>query len=145
MLVLVVVMLGLVILVVVPDLPPQRLEGKCLGLGETLQELDTRYLESELGREQGRAAMEALQGRVEAAEGLAGEAAGDARIEREWRERLQEASMADRDGLATARQELDFLRWHLTLALKSRDPWVPRQFACPQAVFDYEKKKKNKF
>ena len=34
----------------------------------------------------------------------------DLRIEREWRERLQETSVRDREGLEVAKREVDFLR-----------------------------------
>jgi len=34
----------------------------------------------------------------------------DLRIEREWRERLQESAIIDKEGLAAAKQEIDFLR-----------------------------------
>jgi len=38
------------------------------------------------------------------------EVEADLKIEREWRERLQEASVTDKENLAVAKQEIDFLR-----------------------------------
>ena len=45
------------------------------------------------------------------------------------------------DGVGQVGQHME------ALALESREPasLACRQFACPQAVFDYEKKKKNSF
>jgi len=88
----------------------QRLEMKSVAMADTLQQLDAKFVESERSCVQMRTTNAALLDKVMEAEDKVKDVEADLKIEREWRERLQEASVTDKESLAAAKQEIDFLR-----------------------------------
>merc|ERR1712013_894429 len=84
--------------------------GKSVAMADTLQQLDAKFVESERSCVQMRTTNAALLDKVMEAEDKVKDVEADLKIEREWRERLQEASVTDKESLAAAKQEIDFLR-----------------------------------
>lgn len=88
----------------------QKLEGKSMAMADTLQQLDAKFVESEKSCQAVKASNASLKQEAAEAVGRTGEVAADLRIEREWRERLQETCVRDREGMEVAKREVDFLR-----------------------------------
>jgi len=87
-----------------------RLETKTTAMAETLQQLDDKFVESERNFSAAKSNSVILLTQVEEKGQKLEEMEGDVRIEREWRERLQESCMIDRDRISSLQQENDFLK-----------------------------------
>jgi len=88
----------------------QKLEGKSMAMADTLQQLDAKFVESETNCQEVRVTNKELRLKVSDAEKKSSDVEADLRIEREWRVRLQEASVQDKEALAAMRTEMTFLR-----------------------------------
>jgi RUN and FYVE domain-containing protein 1 len=86
------------------------LEVKTVGLLETMQELDDKFVESEQNLVTARSRLRELDSSLQETSAGSTELEQDVKIEREWRERLQESSMTDRDTIAGLRKENEFLK-----------------------------------
>jgi len=87
-----------------------RLETKTTAMAETLQQLDDKFVESEKNLSAAKSTAGMLQDQVEQKGSKVDELEGDVRIEREWRERLQESCMIDRERISSLQQENEFLK-----------------------------------
>merc|ERR1719319_1191567 len=87
-----------------------RLETKTTAMAETLQQLDDKFVESERNFSAAKSNSVILLTQVEEKGQKLEEMEGDVRIEREWRERLQESCMIDRDRISSLQQENEFLK-----------------------------------
>jgi len=88
----------------------QRLETKTIAMGDTLQQLDKKYVENENAKHSLKSTVEDLKLKLGKEEAKVASLEDDVKIERGWRERLQESSMGDRERLGSMRQELEFLK-----------------------------------
>jgi len=88
----------------------EKLEGKTGSLMDTLQQLDDKYVESEKTLAAIRANLRVMDQEVKDKSFRIGELEQDLKIEREWRERLQETNVSDREAITKLKQETDFLR-----------------------------------
>jgi len=88
----------------------EKLEGKTGSLMDTLQQLDDKYVESEKTLAAIRANLIVMDQEVKDKSFRIGELEQDLKIEREWRERLQETNVSDREAITKLKQETDFLR-----------------------------------
>lgn len=88
----------------------QKLEGKSMAMADTLQQLDVKFVESERNYQEAKSANHELRQKMAEMEVRAVDVEADLRIEREWRERLQETSQQDKEGLEVIKQEVAFLR-----------------------------------
>lgn len=87
-----------------------RLETKTTAMADTLQQLDQKFVETEQNYTSAKDSVAQLQTRLEKNGEVIQDLESDVRIEREWRERLQETSMLDRDKISSLKQENDFLK-----------------------------------
>ena len=88
----------------------QKLEKKTFSMAETLEQLDNKFKDTEKSLQGSKAENISLLTRVNDSQGRVIELESDLKIEREWRERLQESSVQDRESLSNLRQDNDFLK-----------------------------------
>ncbi|XP_023334538.1 RUN and FYVE domain-containing protein 2 isoform X2 [Eurytemora carolleeae] len=86
------------------------LEEKTVGLLETMQELDDKFVESEQNLGAARLRIKQLDTTLQERSDGRTELEQDIKIEREWRERLQESSMNDRETIENLKKEMEFLK-----------------------------------
>jgi len=88
----------------------RKLEEKSGTLMNTMQQLDDKFVASERNLASTRTGLMAAEQALKDTRALHEELGQDLKIEREWRERLQETSEADREQVAELKQEVDFLK-----------------------------------
>lgn len=88
----------------------QRLEIKTIAMGDTLQQLDKKFVESEKNCQVAKTSNIELTAQLAETETRYTELEEDVKIERGWRERLQEAHESDQETISSLKQETDFLR-----------------------------------
>merc|ERR1719383_204703 len=88
----------------------EKLEGKTVSMMDTLQQLDDKFVESEKNLATTRAHLKNMDQEVKEKRFRIGELEQDLKIEREWRERLQETNVSDREAITKLKQETEFLR-----------------------------------
>ena len=88
----------------------QKLEMKTVAMGDTLQQLDQKFVDTEKNFSGSKTQNAELRNKVIESESKIVELESDIKIERQWRERLQEASIGDKETISSLRQDNDFLR-----------------------------------
>jgi len=88
----------------------QKLEMKTVAMGDTLQQLDQKFVDTEKSFSGSKTQNTELRSKVMESETKIVELESDIKIERQWRERLQEASIGDKETISNLRQDNDFLR-----------------------------------
>ena len=88
----------------------QKLEQKTFAMAETLEQLDKKYIETEKSLQGSRTENLELKSKVVGAQKQKTELEADVKIEREWRERLQETSVSDRETISSLKQDNEFLK-----------------------------------
>jgi len=88
----------------------QKLEMKTVAMAETLQQLDQKFVESEKNYSGSKTQNAELKDKVSESEAKISELESDIKIERQWRERLQEASINDKEAIYTLKQDNEFLK-----------------------------------
>merc|ERR1719233_2762704 len=88
----------------------QKLEMKTVAMGDTLQQLDQKFVDTEKSFSGSKTQNTELRCKVMESESKIVELESDIKIERQWRERLQEASIGDKETISNLRQDNDFLR-----------------------------------
>jgi len=88
----------------------QKLEMKTVAMGDTLQQLDQKFVETEKNFSSSKTQNADLRNKVIESEAKIVELESDIKIERQWRERLQEASVGDKETISNLRQDNDFLK-----------------------------------
>jgi len=88
----------------------KKLEEKSSGLMDTMQQLDDKFVASERNLATARSGLLAAEQELVDRRDEQQVLGQDLRIEREWRQRLQETSQADREEVASLRMEVDFLK-----------------------------------
>lgn len=88
----------------------QRLEMKTVAMGDTLQQLDKKYVESEKSCQLAKTSNLELTAKLTESEARYTELEEDVKIERGWRESLQKAHETDKESISALMQETEFLR-----------------------------------
>jgi len=88
----------------------QKLEMKTVAMADTLQQLDQKFVEAEKNFSSSKVQNADLRSKVIESEAKIVELESDIKIERQWRERLQEASIGDKETISNLRQDNDFLK-----------------------------------
>ena len=88
----------------------QKLEKKSFALTKTLDSLERKFADTEKSLTTSKAENASLSSKVHESEGKLFEVESDLKIEREWRERLQEGSVHDRESIDHLKQEVEFLK-----------------------------------
>ena len=88
----------------------QKLEMKTVAMADTLQQLDQKFVDTEKSFSGSKTQNADLRSRVVESESKIVELESDIKIERQWRERLQEASIGDKETISNLRQDNDFLK-----------------------------------
>jgi len=88
----------------------QKLEMKTVAMADTLQQLDQKFVEAEKNFHSSKAQNADLRNRVIESEAKIVDLESDIKIERQWRERLQEGSIGDKETISSLRQDNDFLK-----------------------------------
>jgi|ERR1712192_10818 len=88
----------------------QKLEMKTVAMADTLQQLDQKFVDTEKSFSGSKTQNAELRSRVVESEAKIVELESDIKIERQWRERLQEASIGDKETISNLRQDNDFLK-----------------------------------
>eukprot|EP00091_Calanus_sinicus_P010621 TRINITY_DN24562_c0_g1_i1.p1 TRINITY_DN24562_c0_g1~~TRINITY_DN24562_c0_g1_i1.p1 ORF type:complete len:293 (-),score=100.98 TRINITY_DN24562_c0_g1_i1:7-885(-) len=88
----------------------QKLEMKTVAMADTLQQLDQKFVDTEKSFSGSKTQNSELRSRVVESEAKIVELESDIKIERQWRERLQEASIGDKETISNLRQDNDFLK-----------------------------------
>lgn len=88
----------------------QKLEKKTIAMAETLEQLDKKCIDSEKSLQGSKAENQELRSKVSSSENKMTELEADVKIEREWRERLQESSVTDRETIFSLKQDNEFLK-----------------------------------
>ena len=88
----------------------QKLEKKTFAMAETLEQLDKKYTDTEKSLQVSKAENQDLKVKVNSSHKNKTELEADVKIEREWRERLQESSVTDRETISSLKQDNEFLK-----------------------------------
>ena len=88
----------------------QRLETKTFAMADTLEQLDKKYIDTEKSLQGSKTENATLKTKVNSSETKMAELQSDLKIEREWRERLQESSVTDREAISSLKQDNEFLK-----------------------------------
>ena len=88
----------------------QKLEEKTFAMAKTLEQLDKKYIETEKSLQGSKAENQDLKLKVSNSHQQKTELEADVKIEREWRERLQESSVTDRETISSLKQDNEFLK-----------------------------------
>ena len=88
----------------------QKLEQKTTAMAETMQQLDSKFSESEKKYRASKAENDSLTGTISESSKKISELSADLSIERDWRTRLQENSITDRDTISELQQDNEFLK-----------------------------------
>lgn len=88
----------------------QKLEMKTVAMADTLQQLDHKFVEAEKNFHSSKAQNADLRSKVIESEAKIVELESDIKIERQWRERLQESSIGDKETISSLRQDNEFLK-----------------------------------
>ena len=88
----------------------QKLEKKTIAMAETLEQLDKKCIDSEKSLQGSKAENQELRSKVSSSENKMTELEADVKIEREWRERLQESSVTERETIFSLKQDNEFLK-----------------------------------
>ena len=88
----------------------QKLEKKTSHMAETLDKIEKKFNISEKTLQSSKTENSNLAARLNVSESKLFEVESDLKIEREWRERLQESSVNDREMIHNLKQETEFLK-----------------------------------
>ena len=88
----------------------QKLEQKTTAMAETMQKLDSKFSESEKKYRASKAENDSLSGTISESNKKISELSADLSIERDWRTRLQENSITDRNTISELQQDNEFLK-----------------------------------
>ena len=88
----------------------QKLEQKTTAMAETMQKLDSSFTQSEKKYRASKAENDSLSGKISESQHKISELTADLSIERDWRTRLQENSVADRSTISDLQQDNQFLK-----------------------------------
>ena len=87
-----------------------KLERKTTAMAETMQKLDNSFAESEKRYRASKTENDSLSGKIVESQHKISELSADLSIERDWRTRLQENSIADRSTISELQQDNEFLK-----------------------------------
>jgi len=88
----------------------QKLEKKTVAMGNAMDELEKKNAKTEKNLIEAKTDYDALKTKVNESDSKQFELESDLKIEREWRERLQESIVHDRETISNLRQDNEFLK-----------------------------------
>jgi len=88
----------------------QKLEKKTVAMGNAMDELEKKNVKTEKNLIEAKTDYDALKTKVNESDSKQFELESDLKIEREWRERLQESIVHDRETISNLRQDNEFLK-----------------------------------
>lgn len=88
----------------------QKLELKTVAMADTLQQLDDKFVETDKSFSGSKLQNAELKLRVAESESKISELESDIKIERQWRERLQESNVEDKELISNLKEDNEFLK-----------------------------------